>query len=377
MQAIRGVFGLLVFLVGGKAVALTCPSPSQIVNVTVPGHPFAAVASPDNCWLFVSIKAGKDGGALAILRNKSGSFELDHVVALKSEAYGEALSSDGHTLAVAGGNDTAVLDVQRLERNDGSPFIGTLRSGSDAGAVYVAINRDDKLAFVSDEDAMRISVFDLSKLQSNGQAPIGRIPMASSPVGLVLSPDGRWLYATSQKGPATMQSTCKPELQDGEMHPPGLLFKIDVSKAGTDPKHAVTAALPAGCNPVRVTASPDGKELWVTARGDNALLRFGIAAWAEGTGQASVGTFPIGASPVGVAVRQDGKQVWVALSNRFSKDAKGELAGLSNLENSTELKRMSTPADGFPREVSFLPDGRTLVATLFDAKQVEFVPTPD
>ncbi|WP_158628914.1 YncE family protein [Dyella choica] len=335
------------------------------------------MASPDNCWLFVSINVGKGGGAVAVLRNNSGKFELDHVAPLKSEAYGEALSHDGHLLAVAGGNDTSVLDVQRLEHDDGSPLLGMLHSGSGAGAVYAAISHDGKLAFVSDEDSARISVFDLSKLQNDGSVLIDHIPTSGFPVGLAFSPDGRWLYATSQRGPASMQSTCKPELPNGQMHPPGLLFKIDTAKAAADPRHALVAGLPAGCNPVRVAVAPDGKELWVTARGDNALLRFQVASWPDGAGQAGVTSLSIGPSPVGVAVRPDGKQVWTALSNRFAKDAKGQLVGLSDLENSAQLKRMSIPADGFPRELSFLPDGRTLIATLFDAKQVEFVPTPD
>ncbi|GLQ89268.1 YncE family protein [Dyella flagellata] len=322
------------------------------------------------------MSVGKGGGAVAVLRNNDGKFELDHVAALKTEAYGEALSGDGRMLAIAGGEDTSVLDVQRLEHNDGSPILGILHSGSHAGAVYTAISQDSKLAFVSDEDSARISVFDLSKLQNHDDALIGHIPTSGFPVGLAFSPDGRWLYATSQRGPASMKPTCKPELPRGEMHPPGLVFKIDVAKAATDPKQALVAGLPAGCNPVRVAVSPDGKDLWVTARGDNALLRFQVATWAEGTGQADVTSLPIGPSPVGVAVRQDGKQVWTALSNRFDKGAKGQLAGLSDLENTAQLRRMSTPAQGFPRELSFLPDGRTLVATLFDAKQVEFVSTP-
>jgi DNA-binding beta-propeller fold protein YncE len=163
------------------------------------------------------------------------------------------------------------------------------------------------------------------------------------------------------------------------MHAPGLLLRIDVAKAMTDPAHAGVAALPAGCNPVRVAVSPSGKQIWVTARGDNALLRFQADDWVVGTTQASYTNFPIGSNPVGVVVRPDGKQVWAALSNRFGKDKDnaGRLAGLAIGASDSSMKLMSAPAAGFPREVTFLPDGRTLIATLFDAKQVEFIPTPD
>ena len=40
-------------------------------------------------------------------------------------------------------------------------------------------------------------------------------------------------------------------------------------------------------------------------------------------------------------------------------------------------KPMSAPAKGFPRELIFLHDGRTLLAAMFDAQQLEFVPTPN
>jgi DNA-binding beta-propeller fold protein YncE len=377
MKAMCIEIALLALLVISKASASTCVSPSKISHVAVPGHPFAAMATTDNCWLFVSLSTDKRNGSLAVLRNENGSFALDHTVALNSHAYGEALSHDGQVLAIAGGDDTSLLDVSKLEHNVDGALIGTLRSGSGAGAVYVAISPDNRLAFVSDEDSMRISIFDLSAAIRGKDSAIGRIPTSPFPLGLAFSPDGHWLYATSQRGTANMKSVCKPELPNGEMHPQGLLLKVDVAKAAIDPAHALVNGIPAGCNPVRVAMAPDGNQVWVSARGDDALLKFQIGTGTEAVGQSVVGRFPIGPSPVGVAVRQDGKQVWVALSNRFGKSETGQLAGLSGLENDSHMQKLSTPAPGFAREVGFLPDGRTLIATLFDAEQVEFVPTPD
>jgi DNA-binding beta-propeller fold protein YncE len=348
----------------------------------VPGHPFSAIATADNCWLFVSIDSDKDDGAIAVLRNKDGLFALDHTFALKSNVYGESLSHDGTLLLVAANDDTAVLDVARLEQAEAHPLLGMLHNGAHAGAIYTAVSLDDKLLFVSNERAQSISVFDLAKARSNDSrddALIGRIATAIAPVGLAFSPDGRWLYATSQSMPATAktQATCKAEGQGGRVHPPGLLFRIDLAKAASDPAHAVAAALPAGCNPVRVAVSPSGKQLWVTARGDNSMLRFQADDWLGEARQARMDSFPIGTSPVGVAVRPDGKQVWVALSNRFGSDSAGQLAALVVGDDAAPMKRLSAPAPGFPREVGFLPDGRTLVATLFDAKQVQLILTPE
>ena len=67
----------------------------------------------------------------------------------------------------------------------------------------------------------------------------------------------------------------------------------------------------------------------------------------------------------------------MTLSSRFGNDDAGQVAGLQTSANDSSVRLTSIPAAGFPREVLFLPDGHTLVATRFDAKLVEFIPVPD
>lgn len=369
--------GMLALLAMSPSHAATCTPPHQTQGITVPGRPFSALPDADGCWLFVSASGGQGkGGSVVVLHDKDGVFSVDHSVALNTEAYGEALSHDGQVLVVTGGSGTAVLDVKKLEAGDAQSLLGVLPASAEDGAVYAAISPDDKLLFVADEYASRISVFDLAKARAVGfgkDALIGHVPVAAAPVGLAFSPDGQWLYATSQRGPASMKAACKPEQGGGQMHPQGLLFKIDVAKAVTDPARAVSSAWPAGCNPVRVAMSPSGKQLWVTARGDNALLKVQL----DDAGRAAIGDFPIGDSPVGVVVRPDGEQVWVAVSDRFGKNGTGRLAGLAALDGSAQTKMLTIAAPGFPRELAFLPDGHTLIATLFNARQVLLVATPN
>ena len=371
------VLGLLVAF---RAVAQECPAPTAGANASVPGHPFSALPSADDCWLFVSLSVNRDHGAVAVLHNQDGQFTLDHVVALKGHSYGESLSHDGKVLAVVGGGQVAVFDVGALEQRAVNPILGIFRDGDGSGAIYAAISPDDRLLVVSDEHADRISVYELARARSDGFAspkPSGRVPMAVAPVGLAFSPDGRWLYATSEKAPPrSLAASCEPEQGNGRMHPEGLLFRIDVGLAVRDPAHAVVAAFPAGCNPVRVAVSPSGSQVWVTARGSDALLRFqtdDLLARSHGAGYAK---YSIGTSPVGLAVRPDGAQVWAALSHRYGKKGLGQLAGVALEANTSSVKLMSTPAAGFPREIAFLHEGRTLVATLFAAQRVEFVSTP-
>jgi hypothetical protein len=66
----------------------------------------------------------------------------------------------------------------------------------------------------------------------------------------------------------------------------------------------------------------------------------------------------------------------MTLSHRFGKKGLGQLAGVALRASASSVKLISAPASGFPREIAFLHDGRTLVATLFAARRVEFIPAP-
>lgn len=375
-----GMLGILVMILAGRVQAAACTMPVQATQAAVPGHPFAAVSSADGCWVFVSLVQGPRQGAVAVLRNENGTFRLDHTVPLPEPVFGESMSPDGQLLAVAERDGASVLDVSALENAQGQPLLGELRDSQGRQAVYTLISRDGRLLFVSQERAHAISVFDLAKARGDGfrdAGPIGRIPVAAGPVGLAQSPDGRWLYATSEAAPpgAGLPATCKPEVAAQRMHPPGLLFRIDVAKAAQEPRRAVAGVVAAGCSPVRVAVAPSGAQVWVSARGNDTLLEFQASDLLADSGKAGYASFAIGTSPVGVAVRPDGKQVWVALSARFGGAAAGQLAGVA-LADGKPGTLMKAPAAGFPREVSFLPDGHTLIATLYADEQVELVSTP-
>lgn len=375
-----GLLGMLMLAFMVTVQATTCTMPRQAAQVAVPGHPFSALSGADGCWAFVSLTIDRQHGAVAVLHNRNGAFQLDHVVPLPAPALGESLSHDGTLLAVAEGKGASVFDVAQLESAQGHPLLGELNDDMGAQAVYALVSNDGRWLFVSQERAHAISVFDLAKARSSGfrdDAPVGRIPTAPVPVGLAQSPDGRWLYATSEVAPRTagLDATCKPETKDAQMHPPGLLFRIDVAKAASEPRRAVQKAVAAGCNPVRVAVAPTGDAIWVTARGSNALLEFRASDLLATSGKSGHASFAIGSSPVGVAVRPDGKQVWATLSARFGDAAAGQLAGLA-LADGVPEKLLKAPASGFPREVSFLPDGRTLMITLYDDERIELIPTP-
>lgn len=73
----------------------------------------------------------------------------------------------------------------------------------------------------------------------------------------------------------------------------------------------------------------------------------------------------------------------VALSDRFAmKQGVGngrQFAGPIGTDNaaaSASVQTVSEPVSGFPRELVFLPDGRTLAVGLFKDNRIEFFTTP-
>ena len=190
-------------------------------------------------------------------------------------------------------------------------------------------------------------------------------------MGLALSPDGAWLYATSQRTGASagFPNRCRAEAgEDALQHPEGFLSIIDVAKAAVDPGHALRAAVPAGCNPVRVALASDGRTAWVTARGEDAVYAIDFADPAAASG-ASRRRFAVGSSPVGVAVQPGSGRVWVSDSGRFSS-ADGEVQTVP----STDAPALRVPSGRFPRDLRFLSDGRTLIVAVFGSQAVQLVP---
>jgi DNA-binding beta-propeller fold protein YncE len=370
---LAAVAGLGLALAGG-AQAAGCAYTAAGTTVEVPGRPFMAQASADGCWLFVSMGglegAQIGGGGVAVLRNVAGRFQLEHVTPVKDYPGGLALSHDGKTLVAATVASLNILDVAKLEAGDAGAVTATLPMG--AGAVYVAISRDDRLLFVSEERIARLAVLDFAKVRGGEKAELGFVDMGRAPVGLAFSVDGSVLFATSEAAdPAMFPRSCEPESGSHGQHPEGVLTSIDVGAAAKDPARSVLGIRKAGCNPVRVALSPDGATVWVTARGENRLEGFKTAKLAGASIAAPEISVKVGLAPIGIAVRPDGSQVWVADSNRFGHSRPGSLTAVS--PSGQVLRTVATGV--FPRDIGFLPDGKTLVVAQYESKAVQFVPT--
>lgn len=252
-----------------------------------------------------------------------------------------------------------------------------------AGAIYVNVTADDKLLFVSDEGAAAITVIDLERARAKGfdaGAVVGKVPAGRAPVALTFSPDGRWLYATSELAQSEWgwPKACKPEGRDQSkgsvVRPEGAVIVVDVAKARTDPAHAAVARVPAGCSPVRLAISPAGDRIYVTARNSNAVLAFDTGKLMGDSAHARLGMAPVGTAPVPVAVIDGGKRVLVGNSDRFAGQTAPQtltVLDAAKIASGAAAVLGSVPAGAFPREMTLSPDGHTLFLTNFGSNSLQ------
>jgi DNA-binding beta-propeller fold protein YncE len=340
----------------------------------VPESPFGVVVTADGRWSFVALPFAQSVGVLQV--GHSVLPAMVRQVALTGQPVGETLTHDGRYLLAADDNNGAlVVSVSRAEAGKPGAQVGTLGSGTGAaGAIEVAVSPDDRFAFVSLENWASIAVYNLQQALTSGFKAadlVGMIPVGIAPVGLAVSPDGRWLYATSEAARGASASSAVAE---------GTLTVIDLRRAETDPAASVAATVDAGCSPVRVVTSADGDVVWVTARGSDRLLGFSAARLRSDPARSLMANVEVGEAPVGLALVDGGSRIVVANSNRFA--ASGASSSLAVVSVGAALAGRPAllgylPAGGFPREMALEPDGRTLLVTNYNSEQLEAVDVAD
>jgi DNA-binding beta-propeller fold protein YncE len=361
---------------GCSTAVASAPVLSGVRTTTIgaAGYPFGVATTPDGRWTFLD----EFGAGLAVFSDSSAQPRLVRTIQLPvivaggavtpTIAAGNALTADGRYLLVADTHDGAVVvSVARAETGSGNPVLGTLarpgsnggaRTGVSAGAVEVTSSPEGRYAFVSLEGAASIAVYDLQAALADHfsrSSYVGSVSLGRGVVGVAVSPDGRWLYATSELA-ATARSASAP----------GTLSVIRIATAERDPARAVIANVDAGCQPVRVITSSDGQTVWVTARASDDLLAFSAARLISDPQRAMLAAVRVGEAPVGLTLVRGGSLVVVADSNRFN--APGAHGALSVVNAAAALAGRpavlgTIPIGGTPKEMSLEPNGRTLLVS--------------
>jgi hypothetical protein len=361
------------------------------------GPPFGVVVTRDGRYAFVDLVSGR---VLVYSTRGAPAPHLVRSIPVPGEGVGSSLTRDGRLLLIAGGQGARVVSVARAEHGAPHPVLGTLRPPASAhlraaGAIETASSADGRYVFVSLEYGQPGGAIAVYRIGSTA-APrfgasdyVGSITLGLAVVGSALSPDGKYLYATSElasppartlfkTGQTLAQRLASNSQSSQSSQPPGSLTVIDVATAERDPAHAVLATAPAMQEPVRVAVSPGGRVVWVTARASDRLLAFSAAKLVSDPAHALLAGIHVGAAPVGVAVSAGGKRVIVADSDRFN--VRGAHAAITVVDAHAALAHRSAvlatlPAGQFPREIAVEPDGVTLV-TNFASDQLETIDMP-
>ena len=369
-------------------VACNVPARDPIVHLDMPGSPFEPVISADGCWIFVTLTqgTGANGGGVAVVRRTNGSLSIARTIALQGNPTGAVLTHDRSLLVIADGQYLAFLDAHRLQSGDGDPVLGYMGAGSPVGFIYANVTPDDKYVLASAERGAAIIVVDLVQARADdfrSGGGVAKLDVGNAPIAVTLSPDGRFLYTTSEAALPEWNwpRTCRPENPNARAsapnHPQGAIIVFDLAHALTDPAHAPASRVPAGCNPVRLVLSPSGDVAYVSARGDNALLAFDVQRLVTDTEHALLGRTEVGIAPVGVAVIDSGTRVIVTSSNRFDGGARDHqpltVVDAGRLRTGAPAVIGTIPAGAFPRELRLTADGRTLFATNFASRTLEMI----
>jgi DNA-binding beta-propeller fold protein YncE len=359
--------------------AASCRYQGGDSKIKLDGHPFQSLPTADGCWIFVSVQGGKgwSSGSITILKNEAGHFERFGSPRLPATPHGIAFSRDERYLVVAADEEVDVLDTKALLSGAARYVVGRLPLDRNAGAINVALTPDDSALFVAEEDIGKAAYIDFKAAESKGFRNVSvakSLFVGQYPVGLAVSSAGDRLYVTTEAGSANGRKDCAGEGDLGQRHSEGWVSVINVQKFELDPRGALESAVYAGCSPVRAKLSSNGAQLWVTARGENAVYQFDTGGADGGHRLHQVKRFATGDAPVGLAISPAGDRVCVSESYRFNPQ---HASGLRCIENGTNTRSFVLGAGAFPRDVVALPQQDALVVSEFGASILEILPYPN
>src|SRR6266851_751540 len=363
--------------VGLKApVCITTAAPGKNVErssfVSVPrgfGAPFGIAASRDGTVFVVTdssvqiFKSAPNGHLTSTGAHLS-------VGSSARPATSAVLTQDGRNLLVAVDNGIQVFDAKAAESGSSSAKLGTLSVPGVTKygrAVGLAVTPDDQYAFVALQFANQVGVFNLGKalrFKNFTGAYMGSLNVGMQPVGVMVSPDGKTLYATNfvQNSPVV----------------PGKLTVIDIAKltsqnlAQNHLNSAIVGTVPAGCNPARIAVTPDSKTVWVTARQSNYLLGYSASRLRTDPANALIAKVHVGQWPIGLILVNGGSRIVVSDNDGTNPPQTAHnLAVVDPSLAGTQALLGYIPSGFTPREFALSPDGKFLYVTNRDAAKVQ------
>lgn len=347
----------------GASASAKGASAAVAATVPLPGQPVQALATADGKWIFVSLnsKSAASNG-IAVLQQQGTQVCLKRVIPLNGTPLGLTLTHKEDLLLVADYSSVAVIDAKQAEQQVQGAVLGYIHEQSTSSTVEVVLSPDEHYAFATNQNDGTLSVINFQRVRVDDFNPdvmLGQISLGAGPLGLAMSLDNRYLFATvgGRSDTATGQGTCTTQ---------GALVELDIQRVEQDSAHAIVASAPAGCDPARVYLSSDDSTAWVTSRGDNKVLAFNTLTLLSDPTNALVGSIQVGPAPVGLGIAQTGSMLFVANSNSFNQPQKPQTLSVLNVHNLIQglpAVIATIKVGAFPREVTIENDDQTVLLT--------------
>ena len=164
---------------------------------------------------------------------------------------------------------------------------------------------------------------------------LGRVPVPTGPHGIVITPDGRWVFVSS----------------DGDS-------KVSIIDTSSD---SLVASIEVGASPHGLAITPDGRLVLAAVFGASAV------AFIDTASRQVVARLPAD-NPHNIALSPDGRTAYVAVQ-------KAGALGLAVLDVPSRSQVGFVPLDKTPRALSVSPDGKSLYFTLAGSDAVQVLDT--
>lgn len=361
------------------------------VEYRVFGKPSSVAVTEDGKHLLLTeagINGPKNSGIEVFSIDANGKLKSERTVSL-GENVPQGIVILPHTQIVAVGASNAGVAIAPLaDVLSGKAQFKAIPQGERAGSGYMAASADGQFLYVANEygklggfAAGNVGVIALHRGENGALRPEmgAQVPSGGTTPGVAVSPDGKRVYSVAEVLPPRMADSaaggrnkllahegCKQN-GDREMANGGLyiwdsakLAELDRNAPPEASRKALVKLVAAGCSPVRIVVSADGKRLYTTARGDDRVLEFDTDKLEHAPDKSLIRALETGGTaPVGLALFAGDKKMLVANSNRFEGGT--GTASVIDLESGKVMQTFK--AGNFPRNIALSPDGKTLYLT--------------
>lgn len=232
----------------------------------------------------------------------------------------------------------------------------------------LALSPDNKTLYVALFNNGTLAAVDLRSYDpATGSARIVQTPVGSSPECVAVSPTGDKIYVANRGGKVPEAGdTLDPEdpvVVDPETYKvaTGTISVVDAARLTQDPAHAVTQTITVGLQPASLALSRDGSRLFAANANSDSVS---VIAAGDGSVVETIPTSPApgglaASSPNGLAVSPDGRTLYVTLGG----DNAVECLSLDRAAGGTASRTVIAgliPTAWFPIGVRLDADGKSL-----------------